>query len=90
MMDPGSVLDLDPDSNFFLLNFFCIRFKTHNDVFFVVFLSLLFSYIKHKSDFLKKKYIFIILVDLYASLSLFFLVHGSRSTFPDADPDPGQ
>ena len=37
---------------------------------------------------LKKNYIFIILVDLYASLSRFFLVSGSRSTFPDADPDP--
>ena len=56
MMDPGPgpVLDPDPDptknrtnSNFFLLNFFCIRFKTHNDVFFVVvILSLLFAYIK--------------------------------------------
>ena len=33
-------------------------------------------------------YIFIILVDLYASLSRFFWVPGSRSTFPDADPDP--
>ena len=36
--DPGPVLDLESDlkSNkfeFFLLNFFCIRFKTHNDVF---------------------------------------------------------
>ena len=38
--DPGPVLDPDPDpnknrtnSNFFLLNFFFIRFKTHNDVF---------------------------------------------------------
>ena len=36
----------------------------------------------------QKNYIFIILVDLYASLSRFFLVPGSRSTFPDADPDP--
>ena len=51
--DPGLVLDPDPDptlnrtnSNFFLLNFFCIRFKTHNDVFVVVILILLFAYIK--------------------------------------------
>ena len=34
------------NSNFFLINFFCIRFKTHNDVFLVVILSLLFEYIK--------------------------------------------
>ena len=39
---------------------------------------------------LKKNYIFIILVDLYASLSRFFLVPGSRSTFPEVDPDPAK
>ena len=27
---------------------------------------------------------------MYASLSRFFLVPGSRSTFPDADPDPAK
>ena len=32
--DPGPVLD-QTNSNFFL-NFFCLRFKTHNNVFFVV------------------------------------------------------
>ena len=46
MMDPDPGPVLDPDPNFVLLNFFCIRFKTHNDVFFVVILSLLFAYIK--------------------------------------------
>ena len=45
--DPGPVLDTDrTNSNFFLLNFLCIRFKTHNDVFYVLILSLLFAYIK--------------------------------------------
>ena len=51
--DPGPVLDTDPDptnSNFFFLNFFCIRLKTHNDVFFFVILSLLFAYIKPDPD----------------------------------------
>ena len=33
-------------NNFFLINFFCIRFKTHNVVFLLVILSLLFAYIK--------------------------------------------
>ena len=55
--------------------------------FFVVILSLLFAYINKISDFYFKKYIFIILVDLCASLSLFFWVPGSRSTFPEVDPD---
>ena len=40
------------------------------------------------SQSLKKKYILIILVDFYASLSRFFLLPGSGSTFPEVDPDP--
>ena len=34
-----------------------------------------------------KKNILIILVDSYASLSQFFLIPGSGSTFPEVDPD---
>ena len=42
--------DLDPTKNLAnsncFLNFFCKRNKTHNDVFFFLILSLLFTYIK--------------------------------------------
>ena len=36
----------------FFLIFFCIRFKTYNDVFFVIILSLLFAYMKQNKWFL--------------------------------------
>ena len=36
----------------------------------------------------KKNYILIILVDFYVSLSRFFLLLGSGSTFPEVDPAP--
>ena len=49
-------------------------------------MSLLFTYIKQNQWILYKNYIRIILVDFYVSLSRFFLLLGSGSTFPDVDP----
>ena len=43
--DNGSGLKSSKFEFFFFLIFFCKRYKTHNDVFFVI-LSLLFTYIK--------------------------------------------
>ena len=47
----------------------------------VVILSLLFACIKQNKWFLLKKLYF---------YHYFFLVPGSRSTFPETDPDPGE
>ena len=53
-------------------------------------MSLLSKCIKQKSDFFKKNYILIILVDFYASSSQFFLIPGFGFTFPEVVPDPAK
>ena len=66
-------------------------------------MSLLFMCIKQKDYFLNKNYtsgvqvkvlidwlILIILVVFYESLSLFILLPGSGSTFPEVDPYPAK
>ena len=62
----GSGSDLKSNKfQFFLLNFFCIRFKTHNDVFFVVILSLYSRILNKISDlffFLNKFLLFWLIV----------------------------
>ena len=54
--DNGSGSGSDLKSNkfqfFFFLIFFCERFKTHNNIFFLVILSLLFTYIRQNKWFL--------------------------------------
>ena len=53
-------------------------------------MSLLFMILCIKQKvLLKKRYdILLILVYFYVSLSHFFLLTGSGSTFPEVDPDP--
>ena len=43
--DPDPTPDTNKYQFFFFLIFFCKRYKTHNDVFFFVILSLLFTYL---------------------------------------------
>ena len=58
-------------------------------MFFFVILSLLFTYIKQNKWFLFfLNYILIILVDLF--IMIYFLLPGSRSAFPEVDPDPAK
>ena len=72
----------------FVLIFFCERYKTHNDVFFVI-LSLLFTYIKQNKRFcFKKLYSYNFGWFLYEFITIYFLLPGSRSKFPEVDPDP--
>jgi len=78
---PG-IVDPDTIQHFFRF-FFCKRYNTRN-----IFLSLFMSYtcnscvLNKKSDFLKKKkYILIILVDFYVSLSQFFCTTDSDPRF---------
>ena len=82
----GSGSDSGSDMNKFqIFSEFCKCIKTRNDAF-LLFICLLFPYIKQNKWFKKKKNILIILVDFYVSLLRIFLLLGSGSTFPDVDP----
>ena len=71
---------------FFFLIFFCNRYKTHSDVFVVVILSLLFTYIKQNKWVLFKKYSYNFGRYVCELITIYFLLPGSGSTFPEVDP----
>ena len=83
---PGSGSDQNQkNSNIYFL-FFSV--KPTQTTFFFVQLWTYYSCVSNKKLIsFKKNYILIISVDFYASISQFFLLPGSGSTFPKVDPE---
>ena len=82
---PFRIRTQDPNSNFCFL-IFSVKGVKLITIFFKFWAY--YSRILYNKWFLYKNYILMLLVELYASLSRFFLLPGSGSTFHEVEKDP--